>query len=69
MATDNADFYMFVNEWVWSKSRHGCSFGVTAWTEMEIRCVKGMCGLNPLPTVTCNCNVYVEAIIISGSVL
>ena len=26
-------------------SGHGLSFGVRAWTEMEIRCVKGMCGL------------------------
>ena len=53
MATDNADYYMLVNEWVWSKSRDCLlrpevdmgSFGVRAWTEMEIRCVKGMCGL------------------------
>ena len=28
-----------------ARSGHGCSFGVRAWTEMEIRCVKGMCGL------------------------
>ena len=27
-----------------ARSGHGCSFGVRAWTEMEIRCVKGMCG-------------------------
>ena len=50
MATDSADYYKFVNEWVWSKSRdcllrHGWSFGVRAWTEMQIRCAKGMCGL------------------------
>jgi len=42
---------MLVNEWVWSKSRH-CLLrpevdmgAFRAWTEMEIRCVKGMCGL------------------------
>ena len=28
-----------------ARSGHGCSFGVRAWTEVEIRCVKGMCGL------------------------
>ena len=36
MATDSGDYYMLVNEWVWSKSPdcllwpevgHGCSFG------------------------------------------
>ena len=26
-------------------SGHGFSFGVRAWNEMEMRCVKGMCGL------------------------
>ena len=28
-----------------ARSGHGCSFGVRAWTEMEIRCVEGMCGI------------------------
>ena len=28
-----------------ARSGHGCSFGVRAWTEMETRCGKGMCGL------------------------
>ena len=28
-----------------AKSGHGCSLGVRAWTEMEIRCVIGMCVL------------------------
>ena len=55
MATDSADYYMLVNECmgvlkvtrllVKARSGHGCSFGVIAWTEMEIRCIKGMCGL------------------------
>ena len=52
MATNSADYYMYVNEWVWSKSRllikarrgHGCSFGVRAWTEMEIRFLKAYVG-------------------------
>ena len=39
-----------LNEWVWlghefARSGLGFSFGVRAWTEMEIRCVKGMCML------------------------
>ena len=50
MATDSADYYMLINEWVWSKSRdclsgHGCSFRVRAWTEIEMWCIEGMCGL------------------------
>ena len=54
MATDSADYYMLVNELgvvkvtrllIKVRSGHGCSFGVRAWTEMEIRCFKGMCGL------------------------
>ena len=50
MATNSADYYKLVNEWVWSKSQdcllrpacsgHGCSFGVRAWTEIEIRHVR-----------------------------
>ena len=28
-----------------ARSGHGCSFGVRAWTEMEIWCVEGICGL------------------------
>ena len=32
-------------ERVKARSGHGCSFGVRAWTEMEIRCVESMCGL------------------------
>ena len=48
---DSADYYMLVNEWAWLTSRVcllrlevevGFSFGVKDWTEMEIRCVKGM---------------------------
>ena len=31
-----------------ARSGHGCSFGVRAWTEREIRCVKGMRGLKVL---------------------
>ena len=51
MTTESADYYMLVNEWVWSKSQvcllclevdFGFSFGVRAWTEIEIRCEKGM---------------------------
>ena len=51
MQTESADYCMLVNEWAWSRStsllaKAGSglrfSFGVTAWTEMEIRCVKGM---------------------------
>ena len=53
MATNSADYYMLVNEWVWSKSQDCllrlevdmCSVLESAWTEMEIRWVKGMCGL------------------------
>ena len=54
MATNSADYYVLVNEWgvvkvtrllIKAGSGHGLSFGVRAWTEMEIRCVKGMCGL------------------------
>ena len=46
--TGSADYCMVVNEWVWLKSRVcllsglGFSFGVRAWTEMDIQCVKGM---------------------------
>ena len=47
MQTESADYCMLVNEWAWSRSRVcllrlEVSFGVRAWTEMEIRCVKGM---------------------------
>ena len=54
MATDSSDYYMLVNGvgvvkvtrlLIKARSGHGCSFGVRAWTEMEIRWVKGMCGL------------------------
>ena len=51
MATDSVDYCMFVNEWAWSKlqvcllRQEVDSFGVRAWTEMETRCVKGMCRL------------------------
>ena len=62
MATNSADYYMLVNEWVWSKSQDCllrlevdmCSVLESAWTEMEIRWVKGMCGLKvvrPLSTL------------------
>ena len=42
IATNSADYYMLVNEWVTrllikARSGHGCSFGVRAWTKMEIR--------------------------------
>ena len=47
LITESADYCMLVNKWAWLKSRVclsglGFSFGVRAWTEMEIRCVKGM---------------------------
>ena len=50
LTTDSADYCMLVNEWAWLRSRLlakagsgvGFSFGVRAWTEMEIQCVKGM---------------------------
>ena len=53
MATNSADYYMLVNEWVWSKSRDCLlrpevdmgSVLESELAEMEIRCVKGMCGL------------------------
>ena len=48
MATDSADYYMLVSEWVCSQSRYcllKASFEVRSWMEMEIRCIKGMCGL------------------------
>ena len=55
MTTDSADYCMLVNECVWSRSRVcllrlevRLSFGVRAWTEMEIRCVKGMYRLKPV---------------------
>ena len=56
MTTDNAGYYMLANEWAWSvtslliktRSGHGFSFGVRAWTEMEIWCIKGMCRLKVL---------------------
>ena len=53
-ATDSADYYKLVNEWVWSKSRD-CLLRPAVdmdsvleselWTEMEIRCAKGMYGI------------------------
>ena len=52
MTTEGADYYMLVNEWacmvkvtsllVKAESGLGFSFGVRAWTEMEIWCVKDM---------------------------
>ena len=51
MQTESADYFMLINKWAWSRSRVcllrlevdlGFSFGVRTWTEMEIRCVKGM---------------------------
>ena len=48
MTTESADYCVLVNEWwTWLQSRLcwsglGFSFGVRAWTEMEIRCIKGM---------------------------
>ena len=49
---ESADHCMLVNEWAWLTSRvcllrlevdlRRFSFGVRAWTEMEIWCVKGM---------------------------
>jgi len=53
MATNSADYYMLVRVGVVkvtrllikARSGHGCGFGVRARTEMEIRCVEGMCGL------------------------
>ena len=43
----SADYCMLITEWAWLRSRVcllrlGFSFGVRAWTEMEIRCVKVM---------------------------
>ena len=54
MGTNRADYYVLINEWVCQShktvikatSGHRYSFGVRAWTEIEIRCIKGMCGLN-----------------------
>ena len=50
MATDSADNYIksvvkVTRLLIKARSGHGCIFGVRAWTEMEIRCVKGMRGL------------------------
>ena len=53
LMTKGADYCMLVNEWARLRSRVcllrleagsglGFSFGVRAWTEMEIQCVKGM---------------------------
>ena len=49
MTTESADYCMLINEWAWfkvmsllAKARLGFFFGVRAWTEMEIQCVKGM---------------------------
>ena len=51
LPTKNADYCILVNEWAWLRSQSwlikarsglGFSFGVRAWTEVEIRCVKGM---------------------------
>ena len=48
MTIESADYCMLVNEWVWSRSlaKAGSglrfSFGVKAWTEMEMQCIKGM---------------------------
>jgi len=42
MATESADYCMLVNEWAGTSlllkagCGHGCSFGVRAWTGMEI---------------------------------
>ena len=51
--SENADYCMFINEWVWlkshvyikSESALAFSFGIRALTEMKIQCIKGMCML------------------------
>ena len=52
MATDSAAYTLmggcgqsYETAYYKARSGHGCSFGVRAWIEMEIRCIKGMCGL------------------------
>ena len=51
MATDSADYYKLVNEWVWSKSqdcllRPGVDMGAVLESELGQKwCVKGMCEL------------------------
>ena len=52
LTNESADYCMLVNEWAWLKSQvcllrlkvdlGSYSFGVRAWTEMEIWCIKGM---------------------------
>ena len=50
LKTESADYCRLVDEWAFkimsllakAGSGLGFSFGVRAWTEMEIRCVKGM---------------------------
>ena len=51
MTTESADYCMLSNEWAWSRSRVcllrlevdlGPVLEFRAWTEVEIRCVKGM---------------------------
>ena len=52
MTTENAEYCMLINEWAWlikiasllinARSAIEFSFGVRAWTEMEIWCVKCM---------------------------
>ena len=56
MTTESANYCILVNEWVWSRSRVcllrlevdlGSAWS-RAWTEMEMRCVKGMHRLKPV---------------------
>ena len=73
MTTESADYCMLVNEWAWSRSRvckagSGLrfSFGVRAWTEMEIRCIKGMYRLK---LVSCENNSRFKGLSYGFSVL
>ena len=51
LTNESADYCLLVNEWTWlmscksackAGSGLGFSFEVRAWTEIEIRCIKGM---------------------------
>ena len=51
LTTESAHYCMLINEWAWLRSRVcllrlegglGFSFGVGAWTEMEMWCVNSM---------------------------
>ena len=51
MTTESADYCILINEWAWLRSQvcllrlkveTGFSYVVRAWTEIEIRCIKGM---------------------------